>query len=38
MAQRAGSRTIEASASHVAMMSQPRLTADLIALAARATA
>ncbi|RSM78977.1 alpha/beta hydrolase [Kibdelosporangium aridum] len=38
MAQRAGSRTIEARASHVAMMSQPQLTADLIALAARASA
>jgi pimeloyl-ACP methyl ester carboxylesterase len=38
MAQRAGSRIVEARASHVAMMSQPQLTADLIALAARASA
>jgi pimeloyl-ACP methyl ester carboxylesterase len=38
MAQRAGSRVVEARASHVAMMSQPRLTAELIALSARATA
>lgn len=38
MARRAGSRTVEARASHVAMMSQPQLTADLIALAARAGA
>jgi pimeloyl-ACP methyl ester carboxylesterase len=37
MAQRAGSRTVEARASHVAMMSQPELTTDLITLAARAT-
>ena len=37
MAQRAGSRIVEARASHVAMMSQPQLTADLIALAARAS-
>ncbi|GAA3259096.1 alpha/beta fold hydrolase [Dactylosporangium siamense] len=37
MAQRAGSRVVEANASHVAMMSQPAITADLIALAARTT-
>jgi pimeloyl-ACP methyl ester carboxylesterase len=37
MAQRAGSRVVEARASHVAMMSQPELTADLITLAARST-
>ncbi|MGN9913891.1 alpha/beta fold hydrolase [Phytohabitans sp. LJ34] len=37
MAQRAGSRTVEARASHVVMMSQPRLTADLITLAAHTT-
>ncbi|XVU21564.1 alpha/beta fold hydrolase [Actinoplanes sp. CA-054009] len=35
MARRAGSHTVEARASHVAMMSQPRLTADLIKLAAK---
>jgi dienelactone hydrolase len=33
----AGDRVVEANASHVAMMSQPELTADLIALAARTT-
>ncbi|GAA3241566.1 alpha/beta fold hydrolase [Dactylosporangium siamense] len=38
MAQRAGSRVVEARSSHVAMMSQPRLAAELIALAARASA
>jgi pimeloyl-ACP methyl ester carboxylesterase len=37
MAQRAGARTVEVRASHVAMISQPRVTADLIALAARTT-
>jgi pimeloyl-ACP methyl ester carboxylesterase len=37
MAQRAGSRTVEVRASHVAMMSQPQRTADLITLAARST-
>ena len=37
MAQRAGARTVEIRASHVAMISQPRVTADLIALAARTT-
>jgi pimeloyl-ACP methyl ester carboxylesterase len=37
MAQRAGARVVEANASHVAMMSQPGLTADLITLAARTT-
>ncbi|MFG2046558.1 alpha/beta fold hydrolase [Micromonospora sp. NPDC048935] len=37
MAQRAGSRTVEVRASHVAMMSQPEITADLITLAARTT-
>jgi pimeloyl-ACP methyl ester carboxylesterase len=35
MAQRAGSRVVEVRASHVAMMSQPHVTADLIMLAAR---
>jgi pimeloyl-ACP methyl ester carboxylesterase len=35
MATRAGSRTVEVRASHVAMISQPRVTADLVALAAR---
>ncbi|MDR7276536.1 alpha/beta fold hydrolase [Catenuloplanes atrovinosus] len=35
MATRAGARTVEIRASHVAMISQPRVTADLIALAAR---
>jgi pimeloyl-ACP methyl ester carboxylesterase len=34
MARRAGSRTVEVRASHVAMMSQPRVTADLIRTAA----
>jgi pimeloyl-ACP methyl ester carboxylesterase len=38
MAQRAGSRTVETRSSHVAMMSQPKLTADLITLAARTIA
>ncbi|MBG0569227.1 alpha/beta fold hydrolase [Actinoplanes aureus] len=38
MAQRAGARTVEIRASHVAMMSQPRFTAELITLAARAAA
>ncbi|MBQ1017529.1 alpha/beta hydrolase [Micromonospora sp. D93] len=35
MAQRAGAHTIEVRASHVAMISQPRITADLIGKAAR---
>ncbi|GAB3838775.1 alpha/beta hydrolase [Dactylosporangium cerinum] len=35
MAQRAGARTTEVNASHVAMISQPRATADLIRQAAR---
>jgi pimeloyl-ACP methyl ester carboxylesterase len=35
MAQRAGARTVEVRASHVAMISQPRVTAELVALAAR---
>ncbi|MCZ7420048.1 alpha/beta hydrolase [Verrucosispora sp. WMMA2121] len=38
MAKRAGARTVEVRASHVAMISQPKITADLITLAARATA
>jgi pimeloyl-ACP methyl ester carboxylesterase len=35
MAERAGARTVEVKSSHVAMMSQPRATADLIRKAAR---
>jgi hypothetical protein len=35
MAKRAGARTAEVNASHVAMISQPRVTADLIKQAAR---
>ena len=35
MAQRAGSRVTEVAASHVAMMSQPAVTADVIKRAAR---
>ncbi|NUT33663.1 MAG: alpha/beta hydrolase [Hamadaea sp.] len=38
MAQRAGARTVEVGASHVAMMSQPDVTADLVIAAARSTA
>jgi hypothetical protein len=35
MAPRAGARTVEVGASHVAMISQPAATADLIKRAAR---
>ncbi|MDP9793621.1 pimeloyl-ACP methyl ester carboxylesterase [Catenuloplanes nepalensis] len=38
MADRAGARVVEVRASHVAMISQPKVTADLIALAARTVA
>ncbi|GAB7039584.1 MULTISPECIES: alpha/beta fold hydrolase [Catenuloplanes] len=38
MAARAGARVVEVRASHVAMISQPKATADLIALAARTVA
>ncbi|MCM4085104.1 alpha/beta fold hydrolase [Paractinoplanes hotanensis] len=37
MATRVGARTVEVRASHVAMISQPRITAELITLAARST-
>lgn len=38
MAQRAAARTVEVGASHVAMMSQPDVTADLVIAAARSSA